>query len=318
MIRVGLRRLGELLLVVLLVSFATFLLSTLLPGDPARTVLGTRNNSEEDYARVQHELGLDRPLLSQYQQWLTDAVQGDFGESLAPPRAPVSENLSASLPISLELALLATGLALATSIPLALFSASRADRAADRAITATSFVGLSIADFLAGLMLILIFVVNLKLLPRIGWVPFTEDPIENLRRALLPSVALAIPLAALFTQMLRNDLVTTLNEDYILAARATGETPWRVLVQGALRPSLFSLITVVGISVGYLIGGTAVIEAQFGLPGTGSRLVSAISTNDSPTILAIVLVLAVIYVVVNTVIDIMYQYLDPRIRHGGH
>jgi peptide/nickel transport system permease protein len=310
------KRLAELVIVILLVSFATFLLSTFLPGDPVRTVLGPRNHSEEDYSRVRRQLGLDHPLLYRYQHWLTDAMQGDFGESLAPPRGPVSETLSTSLPISIELAVLASFFSLAVAIPLALVSAARANRSTDRSITAVSFVGLSVPDFLLGLLLILVFVITLKQLPRLGWAPLSEDPIENIRHAFLPALALAIPLAALFTQLLRNDLISTLNEDYILAARATGEKPWRVLVQGALRPSLFSLITVAGISIGYLIGGTAVIESQFGLPGVGSRLVSAIGTNDVPTILAIVLVLALTYVMINTAIDVFYHYLDPRIRHG--
>jgi peptide/nickel transport system permease protein len=302
--------------VLVLVSFATFLLCNLLPGDPVRTELGTRNHSAQDYARVRHELGLDRAFFVRYGRWLGDAAHGNFGESLAPPREAVSKNLSSAIPVSLELAALASFMALAASIPLALLSAAKANKGADRAITATSFVGLSVPDFLAGLFLILLLVINAKLLPRLGWVALSADPIENLRHAFLPSLALAFPLGALFTQVLRNDLVSTLDEDHILAARATGETPWRVLVQGALRPSLFSLVTIAGISIGYLIGGTAVIEAQFGLPGVGSMLVTAIGANDVPTILAVVLVLAFAYVVINTVIDILYGYLDPRIRHG--
>lgn len=311
------KRVAELVVVMVVVSLATFLLSTLLPGDPVRTILGTRNRSAADYTRVQHELGLDRPFATRYADWVTDAARGDFGRSLAPPRGPVSKALASSIPISVELALLASVMALVVAIPLALLSAAMADRLPDRAITASSFVGLSVPEFVAGLLLILVFVVNGKLLPRLGWVPLTEDPVENLRHALLPALALALPLAALFTQLLRNDLVSTLREDYILAARATGERPWRVLVQGALRPSLFSLLTVAGISIGYLIGGTAVIESQFGLPGVGSRLLSAIGTNDVPTILAIVLVLSVAYVAINTAIDFLYRYLDPRIRHGA-
>jgi peptide/nickel transport system permease protein len=311
------KRVAELVVVMVLVSLATFLLSTLLPGDPVRTILGTRNLNAEDYTRVEHELGLDRPFLQRYGTWLGDAAQGEFGRSLAPPRGPVSETLSSSIPISVELALLASLIALIIAIPLAMLSAAMADRALDRAITGTSFVGLSIPEFLASLLLILVFVVNGKLLPRLGWVALTEDPVENLRHAILPALALALPLAAFFTQVLRNDLVSTLREDYILAARATGEAPWRILVQGALRPSLFSLLTVAGISIGYLIGGTAVIEAQFGLPGVGSRLVNAIGTNDVPTILAVVLVLSIAYVAINTAIDLLYRYLDPRIRHGA-
>jgi peptide/nickel transport system permease protein len=311
------RRLGELLLVILIVSFLAFWLSSLLPGDPAVTLLG-RNHPPSAYIAARHQLGLDQPLLSQYWNWLTGLLHGHFGTSLLPPRDSVATMVSKALPITLEIVALAMFFALVIAVPAALWSASRANRLADRAVSASSFAMLSTPEFLAGLLLILVFVVNLNALPRIGWVDLTADPIQNLQHALLPALALALPQAALFTQVLRNDLVATLQEDYILAARATGEKPWRIMVFGALRPSLFSLVTIAGLSIGYLIGGTAVVETQFSIPGLGNLLVNAAGGSDVPVLQAAVVILAVVFVVTNGVIDFMYGLMDPRIRRGAH
>jgi len=169
-------------------------------------------------------------------------------------------------------------------------------------------------EFLAGLLFILMFVVVIHDFPRLGWVPISANPVSNLRHAFLPSLALSIPYTALYTQVLRNDLVVTLQEDFILAARATGESPARILIQGALRPSLFSLVTISGVGLGYLIGGTAVVETLFGLSGTGNLLVRATGGSDVPVVQAVVLVLALIYVVANALIDVLYACLDPRVR----
>lgn len=310
------RRAAELVVVLLIVSFVTFWLSTKLPGDPAVTLLGP-HHPPAAYEHVRQQLGLDQSLPARYWDWLTGALHGDLGTSLLPPRASVASMVSTALPISLELVVLAMLFSLAIAIPAALWSASRAEHLADRSITATSFALLSTPEFLAGLLLILVFVVILHALPRIGWVPLTQDPLDNLRHALLPALALALPQAALFTQVLRNDLVATLQEDFILAARATGEKPSRILFQDALRPSMFSLATVAGLSIGYLIGGTAVIETQFGLPGLGSLLVNAAGGSDVPVLLAAVVVLALVFVLTNALIDVLYGVLDPRTHRGA-
>jgi peptide/nickel transport system permease protein len=311
------RRALELVVVILIVSFATFWLSSLLPGDPAVTLVG-QNQPPSAYIQARHQLGLDQPLLTRYWDWLTGAVQGDFGRSLLPPRDSVATMVKTALPITLEIVFLALFFSLLIAVPAALWSASRANRLTDRAVSATSFAFLSTPEFLAGLLLILVFVVNFRQLPRIGWVEFTADPVENLRHALLPALALALPQAAVFTQVLRNDLVATLQEDYITAARATGEKPWRILIVDALRPSLFSLVTLAGLSIGYLIGGTAVIETQFAIPGVGSMLVGAAGGSDVPVLQATVIVLAIVFVVTNGVIDLVYGLLDPRVRRGAY
>lgn len=311
-------RLIELIAVVLLASFATFVLSERLPGNPAIEILGP-HHSAAAYAREGHLLGLDDPLLVRYWHWLSNAARGHFGQSLVPPRQRVWTKISTALPISLELCILAIAFALAIAIPLAVWAAYRPGGVVDRVISSVSYVFLSMPEFLAGLLLILLFIVVLHSLPRIGWSPLSGPggPIDNLKHALLPSLALALPQAALFTQVLRNDLVRTLNEDFILAARATGERPSRILIQNALRPSLFSLVTIAGVSIGYLISGTIVIETLFGLPGIGTVLVTAAGASDIPVVTAVVVLMAFIYVASNTVIDIGYRFLDPRIRRGA-
>jgi peptide/nickel transport system permease protein len=312
-------RAAELLTVVLLVSFVTFMVSDRLPGNPAVMILGP-HHSPEEYAAEGHRLGLDDPFLTRYWHWLSNAAHGDFGISLVPPRLPVSTLITNALPVSLELCLLAMVISVAIAIPAALWAVRRPGGLADRAIGAVSYALLSMPEFLVGLLLILLFVVTLHSMPRIGWSPITgpDGPLENLRHALLPALALALPQAALFAQVLRNDLDRTLKEDFVLAARATGERPARILVQSALRPSLFSFLTVAGVSVGYLMSGTVVVEILFGLPGLGRLLVKAAGGSDIPVVAAIVVLMAVVYVMANALIDVCYRVLDPRIRRGSH
>ncbi len=312
-------RAAELLVVVVLASIVTFLLAGRLPGNPAVEILGP-HHSPAQYAAETRRLGLDAPVLSRYWHWLELVIRGHLGTSLVPPRLPVSTMIGSALPISLELCMLALFFALVLSVPAALWAAYRPARAVDRSVGAVSYALLSMPEFLAGLLLILLFVVGFHSLPRIGWSPLTGagGPAENLTHALLPSLALALPQAALFTQVLRNDLSQTLKEDFVLAARATGERPVRILIQSALRPSLFSVITIAGVSVGYLISGTVVVETLFGLPGLGQMLVTAAGGSDIPVVTAIVVLMAVIYVVANALIDVTYRVLDPRIRRGAY
>jgi peptide/nickel transport system permease protein len=312
-------RLGELVLVVLLASFVTFLLADRLPGNPAEKILGP-HHSPAEYAAEGRRLGLDDPFLTRYGHWLSGAVHGDFGTSLVPPRLPVSTMIGDALPISAELCTLALVFSMMIAVPLALWAAYRPGGSADRGIGVISYALLSMPEFLAGLLLILLFIVVLHSLPRIGWSPISgpDGQVENLRHALLPSLALALPQAALFTQVLRNDLDRTLKEDFVLAARATGERPSRILIQSALRPSMFSFLTIAGVSVGYLISGTVVVETLFGLPGLGRTLVAAAGGSDVPVVAAIVVLMAAVYVAANALIDVSYRLLDPRIRRGVH
>lgn len=308
-----LRRLGQLIAVLALVSFGVFLLVALLPGDPAAAILGP-GHPPEDYAALRSELGLDQPIWQRYAEWLGGALTGDLGHSIVPPQAAVVDRIAAALPVSLELAALGLLIALVLSVPLALLSAYREGGLADRAIGAVVFGVLSIPSFLLGLLLIMLLVDQLGLLPRSQWVRLTESVSGNLSHAILPALVIALPETALFTRILRNDLVRTLREDFVLAARAKGMSPRHVMVSEALRPSSFSLITVLGISLGTLIGSTVIVEYLFSLPGMGTLVVTAASQGDFPMVQGAALVIAMLYVLINTLIDLTYGYLDPRTR----
>lgn len=315
MMRTALRRVAELVLVLLLISILTFLLGTLLPGDPAVAILGP-DASAEQYQAVRDELGLEKPIVSRYFDWLGDAVQGDLGQGVVPPGGDVVERVMAALPVSLELAILAVALSLFISVPLALLSAARPGGRVDRGITAAAFGMISVPSFVSGLLLILVFVKFWPILPRNGWVRLSDGGLlENLRFAILPALTMSLMEVAIYTRLLRNDLVTTLQEDFVLAARAKGLPRWRVLVREALRPSSLSLVTVAGVSLGRMIGATVIAEQIYGLPGLGTLIVRAATDGDLVLLQGAVLVVAAIYVLVNATVDVTYSWLDPRVRH---
>ncbi|MEO8693784.1 MAG: ABC transporter permease [Acidimicrobiales bacterium] len=302
--------------VLFLVSLGTFQLITLVPGNPEVEILGS-NASAEDYVRVRSELGLDKPWAERYFSWLGDAVRGDLGKNVLPPVESVKAKLMRAFPVSLELAGLAIGLALLISIPSAMVAAYRPGGAFDRTISSTAFAFISVPSFLLGILLKLAFALNWQLLPDSLWVRITEGGlIENLKHAVLPVLSIALVEVAVFTRLLRNDLMATLQDDFILAARAKGMTPRHIMTREALRPSSFSLITLAGVSLGRLIGGTVIVEQLFGLPGVGAVVVAAAGKKDYPLVQGGVLIIACAYVLINVLIDISYALLDPRIRRG--
>jgi peptide/nickel transport system permease protein len=310
-----LRRLLELVAVLLLSSFATFMLTSLTPGDPTVAILG-KDRPQEQYEELRAELGLDQPVLRGYASWLGDAVSGDLGRSLGPSREPVLDKVRAALPVSLQLAAMALTLALVIAVPLALLSAANPGGRIDRFATAISFASISTPPFLAGLVLVLVFVETWPVFPRLEWVRLTSDEgfVENIRHAALPTIAVAMTVFPGFLRVLRSDLVETMQRDFILAARARGRPPWRVVVGDALRPSAFSLITLVGVQMGQLIGAAVVVEALFTLPGLGTSIARGALSGDVPLVQGGVLVIAVMYVLSNALIDIAYTRLDPRLR----
>jgi peptide/nickel transport system permease protein len=229
----------------------------------------------------------------------------------------VSSMLLRALPVNLELAILALLMAFAIAIPAAMWSAYRPGGRFDRVVSAGTFGVISVPSFLAGLLLILLFAVNWEIFPLGQWARPTEEGwITNLHHAFLPALTLALAEAAVFTRLLRSDMMSTLQEDYILAARAKGMPTGHILVREALRPSSFSLITLAGISVGRLIGGTIIVEQVFTLPGLGSVVITAAQKHDYTVVQGAVLLIALIYVLVNLFVDVFYSYLDPRIRRG--
>jgi peptide/nickel transport system permease protein len=373
---VGLK-LVHLVPVLFLVSLGTFFLLELVPGDPAVAVLGP-DATPQQYAAVHKELGLDKPLVPRYFDWLGNTLRGDLGKSLKPPVQNVSDMIASRLPVTLEITILAIGMALVVAIPLALGAAYRANGRFDRVTSGAAFGAISIPSFLGGLLIVFLFVFNTELVrwplligglavalwlgwrtlsrtghyppgrprvqhvvtglglgalvaliayvlfahfpdfPRQGFVRWTDErgKLENLRSAFLPALTLALVEVAIFMRLLRGDLISTLQEDYILSARAKGMPARRILVRDALRPSTFSLITVAGVALGRLIGGTAIVEAIFNLPGMGTLIIDSVGAKDYRVVQGAVLVIAVFYVIINAIIDISYAYIDPRIRRG--
>lgn len=310
-----LRRLPSLLATLFAVSLLTFLMTSLLPGDPALQILGAENATPEAIAAVRADLGLDDPLPVRYLHWIGDALTGDFGRSYR-TNEPVSEAIIDRLPVTAEIGILAIIIALAIAIPVGMLSAYRAGTRTDKLISSTSFGLLAVPNFMVAILLILIFAVWLGVLPATGWVNFTDDPVQNLRSALLPALSLAVAEMAVYTRLLRTDMIGTLQQDFVTMARVKGVSNRRILFRHALRPSSFSLMTVAGVQVGAIIGGSVVIETLFALPGVGRLLLEAVLVRDLLMVQGVALVIAVSYVVVNFTVDILYSYLDPRISHG--
>jgi len=308
------RRLVYLLPVLLAVTLLTFLIASLLPGDLAYTILGDQATPDKVEA-LRAQMGLDRPIWERYLLWLGNAVQGDLGRSFRTGETVLAAVID-RLPVSLELMVMAEVLGLVIAIPLAILCAVRSGSATDRFLTGLAFGKLSLPPFMVAILLIYLFAVSLNLLPATGWIPFAEDPVANLRSFVLPALTLAIAEWPVLMRVLRSDMIATLQEDYIAMAKAKGLRPSRILLVHALKPSSLTLVTVTGINIGRLIGGALIIETIFALPGIGRLLVGAIYARDFIILQGVVLFVAVGFVMVNFIVDMLYAVLDPRIRHG--
>jgi peptide/nickel transport system permease protein len=307
-------RLLRLVPVLFLITLFTTAMVDLMPGSPALAMLGDQATPEQ-IARLNEQLGLDQPFLVRYWDWLVAALGGDLGTSLR-MGLPVTTAIAERFPVTLEIALLSVVMALVIAVPLALVAGARAGGGLDRVATALSSALLSLPGFAAAVLLIYLLAVKARLFPVGGWVPFTEDPIGNLRFAFLPALSLALMEAAVYFRLLRSDVISTLQEKFVLSARARGLPPGYVLFRHVLRPSLFSLTTVAGLSMGRLLGGAVIVESLFALPGLGFLVIQSVPFQDIPTIQGIVVVVAVIYVLINIVVDVGYAVIDPRIRTG--
>lgn len=305
-------RLAGLVPILFVVTAVSFLLMHLLPGNPAVAILGP-SATPEAVAQLEDELRLDDPIPTQYLHWLGNVVRGDFGQSYS-NGVEVSELLTQRLPATLELIVLAQVLALAISVPLGMLAALRSGRRPDRAVTAGSLALLAAPGYVLGVVMVYVFAVRLSWLPASGWVPLSEDVIGNIEHAVLPTVTLALGLVAVYTRVLRAEMIGTLQQDYVLVAKAKGLSTRRILLRHVLRPSTFPLVTVIGLTIGSLVGGAVLIETIFQVPGIGSLASNAIFKHDYLVTQGVVVVVAVAYVVVNVVIDVLYGVLDPRTR----
>jgi peptide/nickel transport system permease protein len=310
-----LRRLAHLAVVLFFVTLFVALLTAMLPGDPVDAIAGFASEEQKDALR--EDLGLDDPVYMQYGRWIGDFVTGDLGGyySVTGER-PVMDRVRESVPVSLQLMVYAQVLALVIAIPAGVFTAYRAGSRADKAANATAFGMLAIPSFALALVLAYYVGVELGWLPVSGYVKPSEDLVEHIRRMILPTVALAVGQIAVYMRLLRSDMIATLQEDFITMAKSKGVSPSRVLWRHALRPSSLTLLTVAGLNVGTLIGGAVIIEVIFSLPGIGTLLFEAINARQYIALQSLVAIIAVGYVLVNFLVDVLYAVLDPRIRHA--
>lgn len=312
------QRIGGALAVLLAVSAITFGAMNLL-GDPLFNILGPvagDTGNPESVAKIElaeEQYNLDDPLPIRWALWLGDFVQGDFGPQFSKTgQPPVSDLIAERLPRSVMLLVMAQLFATIIAIPWAIWSASRADSVIDRTSTFLSFAMIAIPVFALGVILKYLLTLRWQIFPQ----TFTaNDPFwTRVWQMVLPALTLAIPVGAVYQRLLRTDLITTLQEDFILTARSKGVSRRTVLYKHALRPSLFSFITIFGINTGALIGGSLVVEQIFRIPGLGSAIVEAVLREDFPVVLTIVMLVTVAFVVLNVLIDILYAFIDPRVR----
>ncbi len=310
-----LRRLFHLAVVLFFVTLFVALLTAMLPGDPVDAIAGFASPEQKEALR--EDLGLDEPVYVQYGHWIGDFVTGDLGGyySVTGER-PVIDRVSDSLPVSLQLMVYAQVLALVIAIPAGVITAYRAGSRADKVANATAFGMLAIPNFALALVLAYYVGVELGWLPVSGYVKPSEDFVEHIRRMIMPTIALAVGQVAVYMRLLRSDMIATLQEDFITMAKSKGVSPRRVLWRHALRPSSLTLLTVAGLNVGTLIGGAILVEVLFSMPGVGTLLYEAIQARQYIALQSLVAIIAVGYVLVNFLVDVLYAVLDPRIRHA--
>jgi peptide/nickel transport system permease protein len=307
-------RVVQLAVVLLFLSMIVFTIVRLIPGDPAAVMLGTESTPQA-MAQIRHEMGLDQPLPVQYALWLRNVLAGNFGTSWV-SKQPALALILGALPVTLQLVAASFLVALLIAFPAGIFAALRPRSWVDQGATTFALLGVSLPSFWLGIMLILLFALGLRWLPPSGYLALTRDPLGALRATLLPALTLGVALAAPLTRFLRSGMLDVLGLDYVRTARAKGLGERAVVARHALGNALLSVVTVLGLQLGALLGGSIVIEQVFGWPGLGRLSLAAIQQRDYGLVQGIVLFVAAGFVLVNFVEDLVYLYLDPRIRYG--
>ena len=319
-----LRRLLQIVPTILMITFVVFLMMQAIPGDPVVALLGDAY-TDEDAVKVRQAYGLDEPIVLQYLIWLGKLVQGDWGASILTGR-PVLQDVLVRLPVTLELIVLSMGVALVIAIPAAIIGALRQNTWADYTATSVAMIGVSIPEFFVGVLLLLAFSIGLNgILPSSGWVylPGTCPNMVcgvsfwgNLQHILMPAVALGIGRAAILTRLLRASMLEVIRSEYVTTARAKGLSERPVVFKHALKNALIPTVTVMGLQVGFLIGGAIVVETLFAMPGLGTFGIDAIIARDYQQVQGFALITAIAFVVINLLVDLTYTFLDPRIRYA--
>jgi peptide/nickel transport system permease protein len=300
------------------VAVLVFFLLRLMPGDPVATMLlgdgGAANIPPEAIASERARLGLDQPLYVQFFKWFWGMLRGDFGYSMWTGR-PVTYEIAIRLELSLQVAVMATVLAVLLALPLGTLSAIYKDTWIDQSIRLFSIAGLAVPSFWLGMIVILLLLTWFHWIPPLTFTPFLENPWENLRQLIWPALAVGYRYSAVSTRMMRSSILEVLQEDYIRTARAKGVMERLVVARHAMRNAMLPVVTVIGLEFAFLIGGLVVTEQVFNLNGIGKLFVQAVARSDFTLIQALVLVVSVFFVLINFVIDMLYAFLDPRIRY---
>lgn len=300
--------------VVLLVTIMVFSLMHMLPGDPATVILG-QEATPEALEALREELGLNKPIVIQYVDWLGGVLQGDLGRSLV-DHSPVSDLIIQRLPTTIELTIGTFIVAIVIAIPAGILSATRPGSWVDYSSTMFALGGMSIPHFWLGMMFIVLFAVNLGWLPASGYVPFAEDPMANLAAMIMPMVATGLREAAVLMRMMRSSLLEVMHADYIRTAYSKGLKEWVVIIRHALKNAMVPVVTTSGLIIAGLLGGLVITESIFSIPGFGKLIVESIYNRDFVTVQGAILVSALLVVVINLVVDILYVIIDPRIKVG--
>ncbi len=307
------RRLFQLIPVLLIMSVIVFSLIHLIPGDPVDVIMGEGHSDPEVEAALRHQLHLDKPIIIQYGYWLGNILHGDMGRS-AITREPVAEMIISRLPATALLAFSSAVVAILISIPAGVVAAVRQNRFADYLAMGIALGGISIPNFWLGVMLILVFSQFLGWLPSMGYTPLFTDPMQAILHLLMPSITLGTAMAASLTRFTRSEVLEELHNDYVRTARAKGLAEKVVVIKHVLKNSMIPTITVIGLQIGGLLEGAVITETVFAWPGIGRLAIQAVFERDYPLVQGIILFAAVLYVVVNLTVDIIYGFLDPRVR----
>lgn len=306
-----LKRILLVLPTLLLVSIVIFSLLAILPGDPVTAILGQEATPEAALA-LRARLGLDDPIYLQYAHWLMGVLHGDLGRSFI-DNTPVVDSLLQRLPVTIELALGSFAVAVLIAVPAGILAAARPRGIANYVSTLIALFGMSVPHFWLGMMFIILFAVKLGWLPASGYVPFSEDWRGNLLAMLMPVLATGLRESAILMRMVRSSLLEVLNEDYIRTAFSKGLKDWQVVIGHALRNAMIPVVTASGLMVSGMLGGLVITESIFGIPGMGKMIVDAIFQRDYVTVQAGVLAAALMVVIVNFAVDLLYSMIDPRI-----
>lgn len=307
-----LKRLGQTLLVLLILSFIIFLLISFLPGDPVYAMLGGEI-SQETYMRWYHELNLDKPILLRYVLWLGDAVRGRFGTS-ASFHMPVTDVLSERVPVTIYFSLLSFFISIPIGIVFGIISAVYRGKKIDTIVTLLANIFCCLPQFFLSVLFLYLFAMKMKLLPSYGFVWPWENVLQSIRQTVMPLLCLTLGGVASITRQTRSSMLEVIRQDYVRTARSKGLEEKKVIFVHSLKNAMIPVITLMGLRLGGLIGGSMFVESVFNIPGMGMTLVNAITAQDIPLIQACVLLIAVVASVVNVITDIVYAAVDPRIR----